>query len=613
MLESDVPGGTKSLTVPRREIEIVLSEEGVHPFALVLPPVEDLSDIQSFRTAQTSITDEHQSELRNNEIAFREELAIAKAKLEKLSDSPVFLNRLANLAGAAGALDEEEEFLRLAHQMSPDAFFAHRVGDNLIAQMRNEEAKSLFSSLDLGEDLYANLRVAMFLVQEQQLAAALERVEKAIQIDPTSYSARLFEGGLCLAARDFGRAIHAFRIASEERPTSSVLYANWAVAYIGLGENQKALAFLRRAVALGPLNVNAVCLLADLAFEQRRNEDALPALRYFVQFEQKRADIWARLARACLQLGQFDEAILHLKREAALSESSGVWNNLGVAHRLRGDMARAQQAFKRAIDFSGDKRDSSVFVAARNMAQTLNEIGKPKEVDSFARSVLDQDDFGICLQDNAAADLYAFRLNALRKIGRWKEAESLALRILENSGASHMLLAWTIGFLVSNFALHKDQLQKAITLISNRKDLIRELLNEDAKKYHPFINNLAFALAEAGHTERAEEILAKISQAIHKEPYPTATLGLIHIRRGHVDKAIALYEEAVHLATKRWDKARIRQKLNLELGRFWAKADPTRARMMLEKAAGAREGEAGLIEAASRELESLKHGPSDSS
>jgi hypothetical protein len=99
--------------------------------------------------------------------------------------------------------------------------------------------------------------------------------------------------------------------------------------------------------------------------------------------------------------------------------------------------------------------------------------------------------------------------------------------------------------------------------------------------------------------------LTKIASSIHKEAYPTATLGLIHMRRGHLDKAVALYEDAVRLADKRFDKMRIRQKLNLELGLALSKENPPRARVHLERAADAREGEEGLAETASSALKLL--------
>jgi hypothetical protein len=48
--------------------------------------------------------------------------------------------------------------------------------------------------------------------------------------------------------------------------------------------------------------------------------------------------------------------------------------------------------------------------------------------------------------------------------------------------------------------MHRDKLEKAIELIASKKDLIGSLLNEDGKRNVQFINNIAFALAEAGHS-----------------------------------------------------------------------------------------------------------------
>jgi Tfp pilus assembly protein PilF len=54
-----------------------------------------------------------------------------------------------------------------------------------------------------------------------------------------------------------------------------------AIAYLYAKKNDKALAALRKAVALDPLNENAVSLLADVSHAVGRDEDAVPALRYF--------------------------------------------------------------------------------------------------------------------------------------------------------------------------------------------------------------------------------------------------------------------------------------------------------------------------------------------
>ncbi len=55
MLEDKVPDTESSLTVRRRPIELVLTEEGLTPLALVLPPLEDLMEMKALQTARFSL------------------------------------------------------------------------------------------------------------------------------------------------------------------------------------------------------------------------------------------------------------------------------------------------------------------------------------------------------------------------------------------------------------------------------------------------------------------------------------------------------------------------------------------------------------------------------
>ena len=77
-----------------------------------------------------------------------------------------------------------------------------------------------------------------------------------------------------------------------------------------------------------------------------------------------------------------------------------------------------------------------------------------------------------------------------------------------------------------------------------------------------------------------------LSRAVHEDPFSTATLGLYHLRKNHIQRGEALYREAITLAAERRTKDMIRQKMNLELGRSFLKhGDTTSARKFLEKAA----------------------------
>ncbi|MET3124820.1 putative Zn-dependent protease [Oxalobacteraceae bacterium GrIS 2.11] len=264
---------------------------------------------------------------------FINEFEKLKSKIEKFPESAILLNRLANLASINGNLELEADYLNKASLLSNSEFFIHRIGDNLIGRGEITEARNIFGKLNIKSDHYANLRFASLLVGENRVDEASEYVERAVEIDPIEYSSRLFQGALRLLKGSAEKAISSFRIAIEDRPTSSVAYANLALAYAKLSLDKKAVGALRRAVSLNPLNSNALIMLADLSFKIGQNKDAVSALKYYVQYEQKSSPHWERLARALLAMGSTSEAIEALKRQASVERSSAVWNNLGVVNK----------------------------------------------------------------------------------------------------------------------------------------------------------------------------------------------------------------------------------------------------------------------------------------
>src|SRR5206468_4159786 len=105
---------------------------------------------------------------------------------------------------------------------------------------------------------------------------------------------------------------------------------------------------------------------------------------------------------------------------------------------------------------------------------------------------------------------------------------------------------------------HEDETRsKAIELITRYEDLLKRLDELDLPREKSLLNNFAFAFIEAGQFEQAQRYLTELSNAIHKDPYPTATLGLLHMRRGHFERGESLYEEAIHIARSPLDKARL--------------------------------------------------------
>ncbi|SDX06474.1 tetratricopeptide repeat protein [Nitrosomonas oligotropha] len=584
MLTNNLPAQRENLEVTPRPIELMLSEDGVQPLTLILQPLEDIAEMQTYSKVNFSLKDFTIIEWGKWEQIFVRELETLKYKEARFHDSPIFFNRLANMAELIGERDREESYLLRVRDLVNDEFTAHRLGDNLIARNLFNDAERIFSGLNLERDVYANLRLAYFHVQRRDLDSALASVNRAALIDPLDFSVRLFEGSLHLVRGEYEQAIQSFRFAAEERQTSCPLFTNLALAYIYIGKTKKALATLRKAAALDPSNENSIALLADLAFSEKRNEDAIPSLRMFLQFEQKNPAMWARLARALLEIGKTDEAIAALKRQGSIESTSLVWNNLGVAYHKRRDKKKAYEAFKYAMQSETNSRSRNFFLAARNISALLVEDRAYKDLLTFTRSILSDDCSQMVLGDSQLAEMYIFYVSSLHYTGDSKNAVRVAEQLLSKTGVAPNIVAWLAASQISYYSLQVETLPTALELARYYKGLLTSLHPKHSGIKNMLTNNIAFSYLEANQIDTAKQYLQKLSHVIHKEPYSTATLGLLHMRKGNVNHAESLYEEAIHLAKNPEDKKRIRQKLNFELGLKFFDSDPSRAKRYLQKA-----------------------------
>lgn len=592
LLPISLEGEQKKMFVDAGKVELVLIEDSDSPLSLILAPFEDLHEIAQTRKFTFSLSSFAHTAWAGVSDAFEWERKKLELKTKEFGESATFLNRLANLARLSGDLLLEREYITRAKAISDDTFFDHRMGENFISTGMVDDAEVIFRKLSLRSDIQANLRVAYFQVQRRDIPAAREAVARAVRIDPLNFAARLFEGSLSMAAGQYQDAVRSFRVASEERPNSSVLHSNLAIAYVYLNLYDKALGSLRRAIALDPLNRTAVIMLADLAFERNRNDEAVPALRFFSEMEQGDESVWARLARALLEIGNVDESLTALKRQASIKDRTSVWNNLGVAYYRKGPSFRrkAYEAFRHALRSEFVENDQSYLVAVKNLSNLLFEDGDYRGTIKMIDAVMTQGNVGAILSNRDISDLGALQIASLEQNGSSRGASELAYDLANRQGVAPNLAAWAAAWVLAYSSFEKLDASQVMSLVHRFAPLVDRLSPTDSIRRDQLINNLAFALIEIGELDYAEHWLHHLSQRFHRDPYPTATLGLLHFRRGHVEKGKLLYDEAVRLAVRDHDKRRIKQKRNLELGIHWLAADPNAALRYLNQAIDEKKG-----------------------
>jgi len=610
MLRPDLPPGETALQVSRADISVVLAEDGARPLEMILPPSDDLAEIHQLRHGNASLQELEDQGALLRRPHFIQALASLEGKRARFDHSSTFHARIANLAAFAGRREEALTAWSKAQALSDSPIFFHKRVEALIALNRTDEAKSALEPA-AATDGYSNLRLASFCVLRGDFQKANELVDRAVELDPLDFGARLFRGGLALVTQRYAEAIHHFRIAAESRDTSSAVYCNMGLAYARLGLTEKSFTALKRAIALDPFNVNAVIFLADLAFSERRSEEAIASLRLFVTYEQRNAHAWARLARSCLQLGLTDEAIAALKRQCSIRESTGAWNNLGVAYKAQGNVDRSLAAFKHALSVEGEKNSRDYYFAVRNLALFLYSNANVRDTSRFLSDAVPIDGPHAYLRDPVLSDIAIVRILATKKGDKPENAYALAWELINDESSANKLIIWIVSWLVAELSLNFRDFERASFLVERYESEVDHLSEGDKLRRSNFFNNAAFAFAENDQLDRAERYLSHISNAIHKEPYPTATLGLIHFRRGHVDRATALYEEAAQLAPTASDKVRIRQKFNLELGKSLLTIDRARAVRTLKRVVDAKGGEPSLVRMANTFLRTLPVGRSD--
>jgi tetratricopeptide (TPR) repeat protein len=569
MLDTAIPEATQKLEIVPRRIEVAFGEGDGSLVRLSLPPVEELLAIRALPAQQISLNQVADSAEEFFQAIFANEAARMEQKSERYGNSATFLCRLASLKELAGDLVGAQAQLERAVQVNVDDVAYLKLGTNLFRQKRFGEAKKIYSAACLSKSVDASLRLALLSIVEGDLKRAREYADDALRNDSLDYRARLISGAIYLANADYEMAIRQFRTAAEENPTSALVLVNLAVAQLCTGHPSKAIRALKTAVRLNPINTNAIALLADLSFAQNVGEQAIGPLEILLGYEQKMPSMWARLARAYFSTKEHDKALRALRHEASLRASASVWNNIGVCIWEKGDLGKAIQTFKYALTRTDEKGEAGRDSALLNVLGALAQDGKSEEVFRLSEEAINKEGVKRFAASERLYPVCVHNLTSLARRGRFEEFERRIEYLLGQTFIAPRLREGLLANVLHHFTIERPDPERAVMHAKSVADMAaRDKISSD-RPGQMALNNAAFALIHVGELEKAEQLLQKLSKYIHVSPYPTATLGLLHFARGHVDRGTKLYEEAIALLNDGRLRRLFGQKLNLERARYF--------------------------------------------
>ena len=501
---------------------------------------------------------------------YRSEFERLAAKYARFRSSYTYLNHLAQLSYLADDLDGAEKFLKAAVKSNPQSEFLLDLGALFIDQNRNSEARLAFLKCDLSTDAGANLRLAQLQVRLGQLQDAEVYVNNALQIDDTDYATQMFAGAIHLWKQDWEQAVRSFRSAAETKSSSTTLFSNLAAAYWGLGEQDKSIRALRRAINLDPLNENAVLFFSDVMFLKGTPEKCILPLEVILSHKQENEALWARAARAYYEVGSkdtVDNAVLEkaldaLAIQTKLKNSSGTINNIGVVQNALGNPFKAKRYFASAWAVAQELEEDED-IPFSNYLSTLVELKEYNEAMRLTSEHLQTRGY------NALPKVYVHRIVCMEALGKRGEAMREAEIFVQSDLADNEASLELFTHLFYYKTLVEPDRETLIRFIPKIEGILDSNYSIPDKLRCRVINNVVFTLLRFQEYDHATRHLGKLSRWIHNDPYATATLGLYNLCKGRIERAEALYRESMQLANNATTKERIRQRMSIEFGRYF--------------------------------------------
>lgn len=556
----------KTIEVNPKNVQIIVEEESNLSVSISIPSAEKLMESHCVPAPTLSLSEVCSLDPFNFNDIIDTELSNLKNKYERFKDSPTFISKFAGLSILKGDLDAAEDILSSGLKETTSSHLMQSLGNVHVLKGEHDKAIGIFSKRELTNDVFSNLRLAFIDVKSNNFMSAERHLDKALEIDPLDFRTRMFSGALHLNNGECEKAIRDFRVACGDNNDSSALHVNLAAAHWSLGHHDKAIKELNNALTINPLNENALIFYCDAMFSLDDYKGSIEKLEFFIKFDEKSEFIWERLARSYYFSKDYIKAKLALEKQISLRDDPSAWNNLGLVHWKLRDGKKAISYLYHSLEKSKNSTVKASYPIL-NLAGILNEAKKSEECLKFLNSL-----------SNFNSEQISEDIRTKIAVQRF-----IALEATQN----HALISQEICEVISKHTYEREEnliilyiykiycntviersYEKTIKSINEILEILdggkRRISKENKKMVY---NNICFSLLYFNETKEAEKYISKISSHVHKDPFCTATLGLFKVKKGEIDSGKELYNEAISLAKKRDLKDKIRQRMQLELGK----------------------------------------------
>jgi tetratricopeptide (TPR) repeat protein len=596
MLELPQSSAEQDVAIESKEIPLNFDSRVAHGLVVTVRALDRPEPQQQQDRVWVTLSSERSRSLVDGffEDVAKSEIHLLEAKKRAFPDSDILVNHLASLYTAIGDEQAALGALREGLRNTGSGLLKTKLAATLIEFGKLDEAENFLQEVPDDWLLPSLLNRAHISIRRGNLDVAKRWVSDALAQDYFNYGARLLAGVLHLWQGSYVDAIRSFKVASEERPKSSVPLVHMAAAYFALNQSKKALNALRKATALNPLDDRAVTFYSDLLFLAGKSKLAIVPLRKLYDLWDKRTSgrVLDRLAKAYLADSVYDKA-LQIIRERLLESPNNpsLLNNAGITVWKRGQVSEGRKLLQSAADnilLEREQLSADRAVPVINLLTLLLRQKDYRSAVSYAKRLFERLPPGSDTQ--LTADTAIQYVLALEGTGEVKKAVDLAEQVLSSIGRESSAISGLIVMLLHIYSVVLPNKERVLELSQDAFQIgLRKDIDESVRLQ--CVNNALFSLLIFDEVKRVSKHLGLISKHALKNPYVTATLGLYYFKKGDFVKGKSLYEYSVQLAADKKLKSRIRQRMAVELGKACAsRSEHREALFWFERAINERDG-----------------------
>jgi len=575
MLDLKTPFNIRDSAITPYQPELVLADLPGLSAVLLMPDVHDLDAWAASIERANPIVGSDEEFFEATRYGLEYELRSMEEVSDEYGHMSGFRAKMADLVEEVGSFEGAKKFSMDLLNDSPSSASAYRMARLLVEEGDLDGAKGILEKHTDTLDYFGLLRLAQVYALSGLIENSRTVVERAITIQPTDYRGWMFSGSLAMAIKDWQSALQSFRAAAEEPNNSSTLHVNLAYTYMATGQDSRALKELRIASRINPADKNAIVLFCDLALDLESPEIAKSAVDMHFEAGGRSSEFLERAARLCFSIGdrqsqQRDSFVASKKYLSSLlghEDKAQHWNNLGVVEARLGNRARALKHFSHAVK----QAETTEVDWSLPLSNILVDRIREREYALVEKATRELFDSTRIQQQKYWQKIALQRCSALEGLGRRDSAAAFIESLLDVPMEDEFATVEMLSSLVNHFSSMRPaegKIESYLVRLRTAADSAGGKLG--TREYIRVFNNLAFAYLQVNDLDNARAVLDKLRSVAKDDPYVTATIGLERLKSGRPDRAKDLYSEAVSKAPDRKLKERLKQRMRLEMSRYFA-------------------------------------------